>query len=185
MKIGKAMETVILDLAQEQLEKSVFRSSTGWSLMEMFGAPGMATSLDGYVVEDGIKVPVEAKNVDHYIHARDWADGEAPLHIELQLQMQMMMSGAGHGYLACLAGGNEFTLVKRKVNLKLQKVIITKVAAFWESVEKQKAPPINPGPVDLSVLKELLGLKGIEDREVRVGDSTINRAALELAAVKA
>lgn len=101
----------------------------------------MGASFDNAVGEDGI---LEVKNVDGLAYKDGWlVNGdsvEAPGHIELQLQYQMLVSGRTHGFIGALIGGNRVTLIKRDADLQIHEAIKAKVAAFWDSIDKNEEP---------------------------------------------
>jgi putative phage-type endonuclease len=87
---------------------------------------------------------LEIKNVDGLAFKDGWiVDGdniEAPPHIELQVQHQMLVYGCSVAHIGALIGGNKLVMVKREKNQQIHDQIISKVAAFWKSIEENKEP---------------------------------------------
>lgn len=87
---------------------------------------------------------MEVKNVDGLAFKRSWiADGEdmeAPPHIELQVQHQQEVADLEWTLIAPLVGGNTPRPFARIRNRDYGRMICEKVAAFWDSVAKGKAP---------------------------------------------
>jgi predicted phage-related endonuclease len=106
---------------------------------------GWGASLDYEVHGIGMP-PVEFKNVDRAIFARDWmAEGDdiiaPPIHINLQLQHQMGACGADHGFIVACIGGNELKLGRIPRHEPTQTRIAEAITAFWAGVKAQ-VPPI-------------------------------------------
>lgn len=85
---------------------------------------------------------LEVKWVDWLVKKRDWGD-EPPVHILLQLQHQLSCTGKEWGAIGCVVGGNEPVSWRYERRPKLIAEIERRVAAFWESIEDGKEPPID------------------------------------------
>lgn len=92
---------------------------------------------------------LEIKNVDSLVFRNQWVvekqdDGseyiEAPPHIEIQLQHQLHVSRAAWGVICALVGGNTIRLVTRMAMPDVGKNIEAKIAAFWNSIERNEVP---------------------------------------------
>ena len=109
----------------------------------------IGSSFDYCIVDKGVdKYILEIKNVDSLIFKDGWivdeeGDIEAPPHIEIQVQFQLMISGLKEAYIACLVGGNTVQLIKRSADEDIKKMMLTKVAKFWESVDAGVPPEPN------------------------------------------
>lgn len=138
---------------------------------------GWGSSLD-YETVTGLE-PVEFKNVDRAIFARDWAaDGETiiapPLHINLQLQAQLGVAERERGHIVVCVGGNELKRCAVELHPPSQVLLAATIAKFWRSV-REKTPPARFA--DASTVAEVFA-NGERDKHV---DLTDNRAAGVLA----
>lgn len=91
---------------------------------------------------------LEIKNVDSLAFRDGWIEDdfgniEAPLHIEIQVQQQLMVSGRSVCYIGALVGGNKEVLIKREANPAVFASIRAKIAAFWASIDANRAPMPN------------------------------------------
>jgi predicted phage-related endonuclease len=105
---------------------------------------GWGASLDYELIEAGM-APVEFKNVDRSIFAKDWmADGDEvilpPLHINLQLQTQIGVTAADYGLIIACVGGNELKMGRVARHEPTQIKIAEAISAFWAAVDKGVAP---------------------------------------------
>lgn len=127
---------------------------------------------------DAGEVPslLEIKNVDSLIFRDGWlVDGEhveAPPHIEMQVQHQLLVSGLKRAYLAALIGGNRVILIMRERDETVISAIQSKVAKFWESVDKNEAPQPDFHR-DAEVIKRLYAYA--EPNKVIIADDDIER----------
>lgn len=87
---------------------------------------------------------LEIKNVDSLKFKEGWIVEdehlEAPPHIEMQVQHQMLVDGADTCHIGALVGGNRVILIKRLADQAIHKAILTKVANFWKSIDKNQPP---------------------------------------------
>jgi predicted phage-related endonuclease len=104
----------------------------------------MGSSFDFAIGDEGL---LEIKNVDALAFRDGWLvsdEGvEAPLHIELQLQHQFAVTGRKFGYIGALVGGNRVVLLKREPQADVIDSLRSKVAAFWDRVNRGEMPPID------------------------------------------
>lgn len=89
---------------------------------------------------------MEIKNVDRLVFKDQWAteeDGyiEAPPHIEVQLQHQLHVRGVAWGAICVLVGGNTGYVIVRERMRDVGARLEAKIAAFWESIANNDAPP--------------------------------------------
>ena len=84
---------------------------------------------------------LEIKNVDSLEYKKKWVEDEAPEHIEIQLQHQLECIGLPWGAIACFIGGNRVGLYVRERDEVVGKVIVKKIATFWENFDKDILPP--------------------------------------------
>lgn len=83
---------------------------------------------------------VECKNVDYLVHRNNWAEDEAPDHIEIQAQHQMLVSGHKWCVIVALVGGNNPQIMIRDKDEEIGNAIIKKAAEFWESINNNIPP---------------------------------------------
>ena len=108
----------------------------------------IGSSFDYRVKEDAGKGPeglMEIKNVDSLQFIRNWKEDdsliEAPPYIELQVQHQLLVSGMPYAYLVALIGGNALKYTKRNRDEAVGRVILRKVAEFWQMIRDDRPPP--------------------------------------------
>jgi putative phage-type endonuclease len=101
---------------------------------------------------------IEVKNIDGLVYKNEWIEDDngiqAPYHIELQIQQQLLVSELTEGFICALVGGNKPVLIHRKVDEKIQQVILKKSAEFWKSIDENKPPEPN-FEVDSEFIKTL------------------------------
>lgn len=153
---GNRLEKVIAEIAALE---------NGWTLEQ--GAhvrdattPGLGATLDFTIVDDGkgnLTGPgaLEIKNSDWLQHKRTWVDGEPPLHILLQLMHQLASTGYKWGVVVALVGGNRLEQYRYEAKPKLIAEIRRRVAAFWKSIDEDKAPPVDGSDSATAILKAL------------------------------
>lgn len=84
---------------------------------------------------------LEVKNVDGYVHYKQWVDGEAPPHIEIQLQHQLEVKGdCKWGVIGAFVGGNKPTLYERAYDPDMGAGIRRTIATFWKNVAEKNEP---------------------------------------------
>lgn len=107
--------------------------------------PGFGASPD-YVIEDTARPEIglgllEIKNVDSFIARQDWADDEAPVHIEFQLQHQLGVTGLSWGAVGGLVGGNSTRVVRRDADPDVIAEIKRRVTEMHDRVKRNDPPP--------------------------------------------
>ena len=157
----------------------------GWTVL-----PGQYASLDGLGAtldriiaapgpnDEGVAGPgvLELKNVDWIAHRAQWGT-EPPAHILVQLQAQLAATGFGWGAVAALVGGNDLHIYRYTARPRLQADMLTRVAAFWQSIAEGKPP--RPDGSD-ATYRALIAVNPVEDEEP--ADLTADNEAPELAA---
>ena len=153
---GQRLEEVVAIAAAEE---------RGWTVRKGRRAicddcPRLAASLDFEIEADPLgeyEGPgvLETKNVDWLVHRRSWTDGEPPLHILLQLQAQLAATGWSWGAVAALVGGNDLRIYPYRAKPNLIADIKARVAAFWQSIEEGKPPPVDGSDAASDVLRQL------------------------------
>lgn len=143
---GRRLEDVIArGLAEDQ----------GWTIerggyVQHPTVKGMGCTLD-YIItgghprveRDGPGV-FEIKAVDWLIHRRTWTADEPPLHITLQGQHECACTGYRWGVIGALIGGNQpATPYEFDARPKIIAEIESRVAAFWQAVERGNEPPVD------------------------------------------
>jgi len=142
MRWGTRLQDAIADGAVEELGlKGCVR------LMDYIRIPEhrVGSSFDYKVTDESGDGILETKNVDSLQFHQNWKeeDGllEAPPHIELQVQHQLLVSGMPFAYLVALVGGNTLRHTKRVKDEAVGRVILRKVAEFWQMVRDDRPPP--------------------------------------------
>lgn len=94
-------------------------------------------------------VPCETKILDWQSFSEGWEETEIageydpPLKFSLQLQTQMLVTGKPRGHLFALVGNRQLVHVEQAEDPEIQELILTRVKAFWNSIEANDPPPIN------------------------------------------
>jgi predicted phage-related endonuclease len=149
-KWGRRLEAVIAEAVAEE---------RGWHIHAMtdYHAKGRLGATLDFQAYERPELPgaLEIKNADWLVHKRQWSDGEPPPHILLQLQTQLAVTGWQWGAVACLVGGNHLEIYRYDRRPKLIAEIEARVAAFWESIEAGKEPPIDGSDSTAAALKAL------------------------------
>ena len=104
---------------------------------------------------------LEIKNVDYFIFKQDWAVQDngsyiAPPHIEIQVQHQLRCIERQWGVIGACIGGNRLELMIRNRDDYVGEIIETRVALFWDWIDK-KTPPPEQMPDDFEMLKRVYG----------------------------
>lgn len=84
---------------------------------------------------------LEIKNVDKFVAKDEWADDEAPVHIEMQLQHQLECAGFAWGAIGGLVGGNESNVIIRERDEEVGTEIGNRVTDLWRRVRDNDPPP--------------------------------------------
>lgn len=97
------------------------------------------------VLPNGRKGPLEIKNVDGIVFAKDWNKKgavitEAPIHIEAQLQHQMLVGGYEIGFLGALVGGNRLYVLERQAVASIHEAIQERAAQLWADIAAENVP---------------------------------------------
>jgi putative phage-type endonuclease len=96
---------------------------------------------------------LEIKCVDWLMFRDGWTidEGfiEAPAHIEIQVQHQLLVAGLRKAYIGVMVGGNDIRVIEREADPDVHAGILAVCAAFWESIDANKAPdPVMPDDAD-------------------------------------
>lgn len=137
MEIGNVVQPAIVELARRRIGLDFQHEPANRvrrSNIEYIGA-----SLDAFVTEDGLDIPLDAKNVDR-IHGREWEESP-PIGYQIQLQQQMFVTGADHGYLFALIGGNRTAWHRVDRNEAFIAAMLKKLEWFWGLVQTRTPPP--------------------------------------------
>src|SRR5690606_28210709 len=84
----------------------------------------------------------------------DWADDEAPPHIEFQLQQQIGVCGFQWGAIGGLIGGNRSAVFRRDGDAEVIDAIFDAAAAMHDRVRRNDPPPPDYGK-DYETLRTL------------------------------
>lgn len=138
MTAGKKLEPVIAGIAAEELGVR-HRALNAYARHSV--VPNMGASFDYEIVahEAGPGI-MEVKNVDYLVWRDQWADDEAPPHIEIQVQHQLEVMNREWAIIALLVGGNDLKLIRRTRDREIGDLIAKKVCEFWGLVEEGKPP---------------------------------------------
>jgi putative phage-type endonuclease len=141
MQWGRRLEAIV---AQGICEDNGWTATPFKEYMNM-PALRLGSSFD-FIAHDALSNEsiLEIKCVDFFAFKDGWIiDGdniEAPPHIELQVQHQMLVSGIHSAKIGVLIGGNRVMLIEREADYKIHGLIISKAAAFWQSIEAGTPP---------------------------------------------
>jgi len=97
---------------------------------------------------------LEIKNVDGYVYKSDWADDEAPGHIELQVQHQLHCIERNWAAIGVLVGGNKQVLITRMRDRDVGSRIQIKIGKFWKGIGGGHMPPVSL-PADADIIRKL------------------------------
>ena len=144
MRFGRALEPVIASLAMEELglkgkPYKTFIKDNDLKIGASFDYILRHATKGAPISED--YALLECKNVDSLVFKRDWYEDAshglmAPDHIELQCQQQMMLYPIDRLYIVALVGGNELHIAERRFSKEIAKMIVEKVADFWEDAKR-------------------------------------------------
>ncbi|MFI4855305.1 MAG: YqaJ viral recombinase family protein [Phycisphaerales bacterium JB065] len=159
--VGNCLEDGVLQLAEHHYGFKVLRDNLRRPVED---SPIVAT-LDGYVVENGYHIPVEAKTTGMMsLNGVDWDEwGETdsdgvPDRFILQVTTQCMATKAPYGYLAALIGGLGPRFYKIPNNPRIAAEILRVSREFWDAV-KRRTPPTFDTP-SLETLKRMNRVSG-------------------------
>ena len=131
---GLRLEPAVAKWAAETHGWTVLRG--GYAIDDT--TPGLGATLDYQIVhhnEEQFTGPgaLQIKCVDYLVWKRVWG-GSPPLYVELQHHHEMAAAGFSWGAVACLVGGNDPHLWKRKARPRLTAEIRSRVRQFWQDV---------------------------------------------------
>lgn len=145
MKFGRALESAIGNLFEDETGKKVVKSNHFYQLGKLGATPD-------FITENG--EIVEVKNIDEASFYKNWTNGEPPVQYMLQLQHQMLCCNAESGYVVALVGGNRLEIYPFKARQDVFDAMISKANDFFASIQRNEAPKIESGN-DLAVIKSL------------------------------
>lgn len=169
--IGDCLEDGILRLAERHYGFTVCRDN----LRRPVENSPIVANLDGYVVENGYHIPVEAKSTGMVsLKAVDWDEwGESdtdfvPDRFILQVTAQCMATKAPYGYLAALIGGLGPRFYKIPCNPVIAGEILRVARLFWECVLERRQPTF-----DIPSLETLKRMNRVPGSIVRIPTSAL------------
>ena len=172
MRAGNALESLVLDLFQEETGKVVGDRQAEFEDEEY---PFLKCHVDGLADSGEI---VEAKTTGS---DKGWGEpgtDQIPQVYLAQVTVQMYLAGLRIAYVPVLIGREDFRIYKVERDEELEKMVLPRLVKFWtENVEKNVAPP----PVTLSDLYE--SFPRHEARQVEASEEVV-RAVRGLARVK-
>lgn len=172
MRAGNALESLVLDLFQEETGKMV-----GDRQAEFIDKahPFIVCHVDG-VADSGEIVEAKTTGSD-----KGWGEpgtDQIPQVYLAQVTVQMYLAGLRIAYVPVLIGREDFRIYKVERDEELEKMVLPRLVKFWtDHVEKNIAPP----PVTLSDLYEAFPRH--EARQVEASEEVV-RAVRGLARVK-
>lgn len=144
MKWGKRLEPVIAaGICEDMGWRIVDQTRFLYARSPIYA--GMGASPD-FIIEDiarpelGLGV-LEIKNVDKFVAKDDWAEDEAPPHIEFQLQHQLEVVRFGWGAIGALAGGNDVMVHRRDYDAEVGAEIGRRITDMHNRVRENNPPP--------------------------------------------
>lgn len=173
MRAGNALESLVLDLFQEETGKTVGDRQAEFADEDH---PFLVCHVDGLADSGEI---VEAKTTGS---DKGWGEpgtDQIPQVYLAQVTVQMYLAGLRIAYVPVLIGREDFRIYKVERDEELEKMVLPRLVKFWtENVEKKIAPP----PVTLSDLYE-----AFPRHEARQVEATkdVYMAARRLSTIKA
>jgi putative phage-type endonuclease len=149
MKIGKALEPVVVHLYEEATGNEV-----EWKdkLISHPKEPLIIGTPDGFIGEKAI---FEAKTAG-LDRAFEWGDEGTdfvPQHYLMQVQHYMMLTGMKQAEVAALIGGNDFRRFSVPADEELQAMMLDEIRRFWrDHIEAGVAPEIDASEESRSYL---------------------------------
>lgn len=141
MKIGKALEPVVVDLFQQETGKFVDWFDT---LQEHPKEPLIIGTPDGMVDQRASVFEAKTAGLDRAFEWGDPGTDLIPQQYIFQVQHYMMLTGTKDAYLAALIGGNDFRRFHLKADEELQAMMLNEIRKFWrDHIEKNVAPEID------------------------------------------
>ncbi len=152
MRRGHHMEPFIASLYTETTGNAVYDPGdfTVWSHPDM---PFFRCTPDRLRVSDGL--PVELKDIGHYISQQVREDGEPPITYQAQVQAQIAILGAEQADLACFMDGRDFEVFRVQRNDRFIKAMLAEVAEFYERLQNGDPPPVDGHPSTAAALAAL------------------------------
>lgn len=152
MRRGHHMEPFIADLYTETTGNAVYDPGdfTVWSHPDM---PYFRCTPDRLRVSDGL--PVELKDIGHYITQQVREDGEPPITYQAQVQAQIAILGAEQADLACFMDGRDFEVFRVQRNDRFIKAMLAEVAEFYERLQNGDPPPVDGHPSTAAAIAAL------------------------------
>lgn len=159
MTWGKLLEPVILFSAAQELRIEMTTNEQAEYVRGPLARDKpliLGCTVDAYFEDPEFgKTVIEAKNVDWLQWKEKWSETAAPPHIELQVQAQMAVLGATFGYIACLVGGNELRLYRRKIDQDTIALIRVEADTFLVDADRDKAPEPFGEPIEIPYINKL------------------------------
>jgi predicted phage-related endonuclease len=159
--VGNAFESGVLTLAEMHYGFTVERDNLR---RPVEGSPIVAT-LDGYVIENGLQIPVEAKTTGLMniaaVDRDEWGESDTdfvPDRFILQVTAQAMALKAPYGYLAAFIGGLGPRFYKIPCNPTVASEILRVASIFWDCVLEKRQPTFDTP--SLETLKRMNRLPG-------------------------
>jgi putative phage-type endonuclease len=153
LRIGKLMEPALRRIFEEETEV-ICRDPGEHTVLVSREWPWMAATLDGIAVcDDRGPLPVELKNVGHFM--RDEWDKAGPLKYQIQVQHQLAVTGAPAAYLFGLIGGNEPAVILCERNESFIAALADDLYTFWQLVQNQTPPEVDGSDSTAKALKRL------------------------------
>lgn len=152
---GNALEPFVLDFAQRDLGKKVYRNRRR-VLHRGPGAGIIAANLDGIALDGTV---VEAKTSTDLSRREEWGEedtDEVPTEYLIQVQHQMLVTGAPVAYLYALLSWNEnLQPVRYRIgaSAEIQDAIRSAAVSFWQDNVLPRIPPVGAEVPPLEVVK--------------------------------
>jgi putative phage-type endonuclease len=174
MWLGSQMEGIIIRAFTRETKLKVRRPRKAadpsfFFTTEEYGFP-MGALLDGWTIEDGDEVGIEAKHASSFA-GDDWAD-EPPLHYFLQVQHQMACTG-WHKFYAVALVGKKLVYLPVARDDEIIAMLTDRERSFWlDNVVARVPPPVDGSQATSEALKARYGHSEpgfsvlIEDAEV-------------------
>lgn len=139
VETGNLLEPYVLNKFEELTGKEVLSISS----VQSNDFPRLWATPDAVVIEEGLKIPIEAKTTSEF-NLKDFSDNDNATRMKLvyfiQLHAQMLCLGAPYGYLVCLFGNRELRWERVERDEKLITDILSKCKEFYEYVDNDIPP---------------------------------------------
>lgn len=148
MALGTAMESVVLDWAEQQFGKLTRggRITLGH----------LAVNLDAETA-DGIPVEAKTSGLTGPVYG-EWGEAgtdQVPQWVTVQVHAQMLVTQADHAYVAALLGGRGFVLYRVPRSQSLVELILKSTNRFWMDYVVTETPPPDTETTSLEVLERI------------------------------